>query len=60
MRQRKRQSKDQSPETLAKKIEEDERLGDDDGDGGESKKGFFACYLLVSLSPRHKGHTYIG
>ncbi|XP_052187425.1 uncharacterized protein LOC127798127 [Diospyros lotus] len=22
--------------------------------------GFFACYLLTSLSPRHKGHTYIG
>ncbi|GAB4824278.1 hypothetical protein Ancab_007165 [Ancistrocladus abbreviatus] len=28
-----------------------------DGRGG---KGFFACYLLASLSPRHKGHTYIG
>ncbi|XVE58932.1 hypothetical protein DITRI_Ditri05aG0002800 [Diplodiscus trichospermus] len=24
------------------------------------EKGFFACYLLTSLSPRHKGHTYIG
>ncbi|RDX80672.1 Structure-specific endonuclease subunit SLX1 [Mucuna pruriens] len=22
--------------------------------------GFFACYLLASLSPRYKGHTYIG
>ncbi|KAG1338126.1 structure-specific endonuclease subunit SLX1 [Cocos nucifera] len=22
--------------------------------------GFFACYLLCSLSPRHKGRTYIG
>jgi len=22
--------------------------------------GFFACYLLTSLSPRFKGHTYIG
>lgn len=29
------------------------------GDKGD-KKGFFACYLLTSLSPRHKGHTYIG
>lgn len=29
--------------------------------GNENKgKGFFACYLLTSLSPRHKGHTYIG
>ncbi|KAF8397135.1 hypothetical protein HHK36_016042 [Tetracentron sinense] len=26
----------------------------------EEEKGFFACYLLCSLSPRHKGHTYIG
>ncbi|XP_077216627.1 excinuclease ABC, C subunit, N-terminal [Tasmannia lanceolata] len=26
----------------------------------EEGKGFFACYLLSSLSPRHKGHTYIG
>ncbi|TYJ03025.1 hypothetical protein E1A91_A13G270500v1 [Gossypium mustelinum] len=27
---------------------------------GKPGKGFFACYLLTSLSPRHKGHTYIG
>ncbi|ERN05409.1 uncharacterized protein LOC18433588 [Amborella trichopoda] len=26
----------------------------------QEKHGFFACYLLCSLSPRHKGHTYIG
>ncbi|KAJ9698855.1 hypothetical protein PVL29_007773 [Vitis rotundifolia] len=27
----------------------------------EEKGGdFFACYLLASLSPRHKGHSYIG
>ncbi|KAJ6761845.1 STRUCTURE-SPECIFIC ENDONUCLEASE SUBUNIT SLX1 [Salix koriyanagi] len=24
------------------------------------KNGFFACYLLTSLCPRFKGHTYIG
>ncbi|KAI4369858.1 hypothetical protein MLD38_018258 [Melastoma candidum] len=30
---------------------------DDEETGG---KRFFACYLLTSLSPRHKGHTYIG
>ncbi|KAK1353123.1 Structure-specific endonuclease subunit SLX1-like [Heracleum sosnowskyi] len=29
---------------------------DDNGGGGH----FFACYLLTSLSPRYKGHTYIG
>jgi len=23
-------------------------------------EGFFACYLLASLNPRFKGHTYIG
>ncbi|XP_050220018.1 structure-specific endonuclease subunit SLX1 [Mercurialis annua] len=28
----------------------------DDDEG----KGFYACYLLTSLSPRFKGHTYIG
>ncbi|XP_072954581.1 uncharacterized protein [Typha angustifolia] len=28
--------------------------------GEEEEKGFFACYLLSSLSPRHKGRTYIG
>ncbi|KAK9153427.1 hypothetical protein Sjap_000907 [Stephania japonica] len=35
--------------------EEEEREGE-----GEAVKGFFACYLLCSLSPRFKGHTYIG
>lgn len=33
---------------------------DEDADEAEVVKGFFACYLLCSLSPRHKGHTYIG
>lgn len=28
--------------------------------GKEEGGGFFACYLLCSLSPRHKGQTYIG
>lgn len=26
----------------------------------DEKNGFFACYLLCSLCPRYKGHTYIG
>ncbi|XP_045825045.1 uncharacterized protein LOC123917391 isoform X1 [Trifolium pratense] len=30
-----------------------------ENDGGEGE-GFFACYLLTSLNPRFKGHTYIG
>ncbi|XP_043724131.1 structure-specific endonuclease subunit slx1-like [Telopea speciosissima] len=36
-------------------VEEEE--GNERGIGG---KGFYACYLLCSLSPRHKGQTYIG
>ncbi|XP_006294402.2 uncharacterized protein LOC17889860 [Capsella rubella] len=32
----------------------------EDGVTGKEGKGFFACYLLTSLSPRHKGQTYIG
>ncbi|XP_057953297.1 structure-specific endonuclease subunit slx1 [Malania oleifera] len=27
---------------------------------GKEENGFFACYLLASLCPRFKGHTYIG
>ncbi|KAL1834975.1 hypothetical protein ACET3Z_004626 [Daucus carota] len=42
------------------------RQGKEETQGGgeeEEKEGggeFFACYLLTSLSPRYKGHTYIG
>ncbi|KAK1428612.1 hypothetical protein QVD17_17451 [Tagetes erecta] len=37
------------------------RDDDDDVDSEEDdKSGFFACYLLTSLCPRYKGHTYIG
>ncbi|XP_051134106.1 uncharacterized protein LOC127253517 [Andrographis paniculata] len=47
---RKRSPKSAAPETLIS--------GNDNGEkrGG----GFFACYLLTSLCPRFKGHTYIG
>ncbi|PKA50571.1 structure-specific endonuclease subunit SLX1 [Apostasia shenzhenica] len=31
-----------------------------DREEAEEVKGFFACYLLCSLSPRHKCRTYIG
>ncbi|XP_042503981.1 uncharacterized protein LOC122081081 [Macadamia integrifolia] len=35
--------------------------GEEEGNGtGKGGKGFYACYLLCSLSPRHKGQTYIG
>lgn len=35
---------------------------DEISENGEEGKGsgFFACYLLTSLCPRFKGHTYIG
>uniref|UniRef100_A0A803PVU3 Structure-specific endonuclease subunit SLX1 homolog n=3 Tax=Cannabis sativa TaxID=3483 RepID=A0A803PVU3_CANSA len=49
MRQRK--VRQEVSETLVKES----TVGD-----GEINKGFFACYLLVSLNPRHKSHTYIG
>ncbi|KAL4587822.1 hypothetical protein LXL04_000696 [Taraxacum kok-saghyz] len=40
--------------------EDESRNGrSDDLEEGE-KSGFFACYLLTSLCPRYKGHTYIG
>ncbi|KAI3829945.1 hypothetical protein L1987_04077 [Smallanthus sonchifolius] len=35
----------------------DQRSEDSEED---DKSGFFACYLLTSLCPRYKGHTYIG
>ncbi|KFK24520.1 hypothetical protein AALP_AAs65934U001100 [Arabis alpina] len=44
-----KRGKKENPKTLDPVAEKE-----DDG------KGFFACYILTSLSPRHKGHTYIG
>ncbi|KAG2332932.1 hypothetical protein Bca4012_017447 [Brassica carinata] len=52
----KRGRRDPNPKTL-------DPVGDDDGSRVvtvKEGKGFFACYILTSLSPRHKGHTYIG
>ncbi|XP_043707464.1 structure-specific endonuclease subunit slx1-like [Telopea speciosissima] len=49
---RKRKDRLRSEETP-----EDEETCNETGKGG---KGFFACYLLCSLSPRFKGQTYIG
>ncbi|KAJ0007120.1 hypothetical protein Pint_30641 [Pistacia integerrima] len=44
------------PETLNPNPIKEE----DDEKKGKEGKGFFACYLLTSLCPRYKGHTYIG
>uniref|UniRef100_A0A1J3ENP1 Structure-specific endonuclease subunit SLX1 homolog n=2 Tax=Noccaea caerulescens TaxID=107243 RepID=A0A1J3ENP1_NOCCA len=47
-----------NPKTLDPVADDDdETRGDVTGKDG---KGFFACYILTSLSPRHKSHTYIG
>ncbi|KAJ9543629.1 hypothetical protein OSB04_023336 [Centaurea solstitialis] len=49
-------------ETLNNPKEDEDRNGrskEDDLEDGQ-KSGFFACYLLTSLCPRFKGHTYIG
>lgn len=40
--------------------EEEEGEGSEDSNGSGGGGVFFACYLLCSLSPRHKGRTYIG
>ncbi|XP_028768877.1 structure-specific endonuclease subunit slx1 isoform X1 [Neltuma alba] len=56
MRKRKARSessKPLNPRSQAAAIEEQNTVSDE-------AKGFFACYLLVSLNPRFKGHTYIG
>lgn len=39
-----------------KEIDENEEDKEEDQD----QDGFFACYLLCSLCPRHKSRTYIG
>ncbi|KAK8957796.1 hypothetical protein KSP39_PZI001172 [Platanthera zijinensis] len=46
----------------ARDMEKQLFLHNSDEEAGEAEvvKGFFACYLLCSLSPRHRGHTYIG
>ncbi|KAJ8768753.1 hypothetical protein K2173_023657 [Erythroxylum novogranatense] len=59
MRKRKSQ-----PEGIAncKKGKPKETLNRKERDEEEEEKGkgFYACYLLTSLCPRFKGHTYIG
>ncbi|KAL3850543.1 hypothetical protein ACJIZ3_012425 [Penstemon smallii] len=56
----KRKGRKESEETLISSqdnpMEEKEEEEEEEGKGGR----FFACYLLTSLCPRFKGHTYIG
>lgn len=48
---------DDARETEKREVGQD---SDEEANEAEVVKGFFACYLLCSLSPRHKGRTYIG
>lgn len=50
---REKRGRRENPKTL-------DPVGEDGGVTGKDGKGFYACYILTSLSPRHKGHTYIG
>ncbi|CAA7037934.1 unnamed protein product [Microthlaspi erraticum] len=55
---RKKRGRRENPKTLDPVADDDdETRGDVTGKDGN---GFFACYILTSLSPRHKTHTYIG
>ncbi|KAI7982938.1 Structure-specific endonuclease subunit SLX1 [Camellia lanceoleosa] len=55
-----RKGRSEKSETLISGREGRGEEGSERPSPGEEKGGFFACYLLASLSPRHKGHTYIG
>ncbi|KAI7753449.1 hypothetical protein M8C21_007444 [Ambrosia artemisiifolia] len=60
MRKRKQS---RQPETLIHSNEAEDQFKDhrsEDDSEDNDKSGFFACYLLTSLCPRYKGHTYIG
>ncbi|CAK8566056.1 unnamed protein product [Lathyrus sativus] len=46
----------QQKEDVQVELQLNKNNENEDGEG----QGFFACYLLTSLSPRFKGHTYIG
>lgn len=54
------------PETLISKsktldpVKDDFEEEEEEQKAKDQRKGFFACYLLTSLCPRFKGHTYIG
>lgn len=58
-----RRGRKEASKALIPSPEEDdgnERETTEEEGGGGGKGRFFACYLLTSLCPRFKGHTYIG
>ncbi|OMO82970.1 GIY-YIG nuclease superfamily [Corchorus capsularis] len=50
----------QKKSRAAQSVDKEEIRESEDENKGKQENGFFACYLLTSLSPRHKGQTYIG
>lgn len=66
MRKRKGSKAVHDPETLISKsktldpVKDDFEEEEEEQKAKDQQKGFFACYLLTSLCPRFKGHTYIG
>ncbi|KAG7037035.1 Structure-specific endonuclease subunit SLX1-like protein, partial [Cucurbita argyrosperma subsp. argyrosperma] len=56
---RKRKEKPDISEATAV-AEEEEKEDDEDEGSGNKSNGFFSCYLLASVCPCFKGHTYIG
>ncbi|KAL8549015.1 hypothetical protein ACS0TY_008046 [Phlomoides rotata] len=58
MGKRKARKDTQETPVLADDLGENDEE-EEEGGGGKGA-GFFACYLLTSLCPRFKGHTYIG
>ncbi|MCL7050997.1 hypothetical protein MKW94_001720 [Papaver nudicaule] len=65
MRKRKERTQKARSETLIPNMEErneeyEAAAAAAEEEEEEEGKGFYACYLLCSLCPRFKGHTYIG
>lgn len=59
MRKRKARQSEITQKTQINSNEDEDEPRSDELEAGQ-KSGFFACYLLTSLCPRYKGHTYIG
>uniref|UniRef100_A0A2P2IXY5 Uncharacterized protein MANES_18G137600 n=1 Tax=Rhizophora mucronata TaxID=61149 RepID=A0A2P2IXY5_RHIMU len=57
---KRRMTVERNPETQNPREEEEKGGDEEEEEKGRAGKGFYACYLLTSLCPRFKGHTYIG
>lgn len=52
--------KSKSKSLFSDQIKQEDEDAEIEEKENKEQKGFFGCYLLTSISPRHKGHTYIG